>query len=95
MSALSRHPACYLLARRAPSGMIYHLPQDVPSENIDPTVRPLQADDPIRTSYGATVTARDDRQLIADIDEKIAHLSMLPPENSEQLQVGTGAQALT
>ena len=75
--------------------MIYHLPQDVPSENIDPTVRPLQADDPIRTSYGATVTARDDRQLIADIDEKIAHLSMLPPENSEQLQVGTGAQALT
>jgi len=46
-----------------------------------------EADDPIRTSYGATVTGRDDEALLKEIDDKIAQLAMLPPENSEQLQV--------
>jgi len=46
-----------------------------------------EADDPIRTSFGASVTFKDDKILMAEIDEKISQISMLPPENSEQLQI--------
>jgi hypothetical protein len=61
-------------------------PRMAKSKVVD-SVNGKEADDPIRTSYGAVLSALDDETLMGDVDAKSAMFAQLPIENAEQIQV--------
>jgi hypothetical protein len=70
-------------------------PRMAKSKVVD-SVNGREADDPIRTSYGAVLSPLDDEVLMNDVDAKSAMFAQLPTENAEQIQVrahGLGLQA--
>lgn len=63
-------------------------PRMAKSKVVD-SVNGREADDPIRTSYGAVLSPLDDELLMGDVDAKSAMFAQLPAENAEQIQVRT------
>lgn len=61
-------------------------PRMAKSKVVD-SVNGREADDPIRTSYGAVLSPLDDEVLMGDVDAKSAMFAQLPAENAEQIQV--------